>query len=135
VSDTRIEEAIRGAAIDILNREGARQFYLGGVFTIGLWRAADTPEVRAAITALHPGGVQVVHLEDARVPPPYREHKPLHVKTAAEWTPAEARGVAWAEWKAGVLNRLSEQHGATGQPGRITAATVRDGEGKVDGSE
>jgi hypothetical protein len=38
------------------------------------------------------------------------------------------QGVSWAEWKAAALNRLFQEQGVTGQPGRITAATVRDGE-------
>jgi hypothetical protein len=36
--------------------------------------------------------------------------------------------ISWAEWKARQLNRLFLDHGATGQPGRITAETVRRGE-------
>lgn len=36
-------------------------------------------------------------------------------------------GVEWAEWKAAALNRLFQELGITGQPGRITAATVRNG--------
>jgi hypothetical protein len=39
-------------------------------------------------------------------------------------------GTDWAERKAAALNRLFQEHGATGQPGRITAATVRHGEEK-----
>jgi len=37
----------------------------------------------------------------------------------------EDGGIPWAEWKAAALNRLFREQGATGQPGRITAATVR----------
>lgn len=37
-------------------------------------------------------------------------------------------GVPWCEWKAAALNRLFQEQGVTGQPGRITAATVRHGE-------
>jgi hypothetical protein len=37
-------------------------------------------------------------------------------------------GVSWAEWKARALNRLFKEQGATGRPGRITAATVAHGE-------
>lgn len=40
-------------------------------------------------------------------------------------------GTPWAVWKAGELNRLFQEQGVTGQPGRITAATVRDGERKA----
>ena len=38
--------------------------------------------------------------------------------------PPVERPMSWAEWKAMELNRLFLEHGATGQPGRITAATV-----------
>jgi hypothetical protein len=36
-------------------------------------------------------------------------------------------GTDWAEIKAAALNRLFHEQGVTGQPGRITAATVRHG--------
>ena len=36
----------------------------------------------------------------------------------------------WCQWKAAALNRLFKEQGVTGQPGRITAATVEDGEKK-----
>lgn len=36
--------------------------------------------------------------------------------------------MSWCEWKAAALNRLFQQQGGTGQPGRITTATVRHGE-------
>ena len=34
----------------------------------------------------------------------------------------------WYEWKVRALNRLFQEQGVTGQPGRITAETVRRGE-------
>jgi hypothetical protein len=37
-------------------------------------------------------------------------------------------GIPWADWQAAELNRLFQELGATGQPGRITAATVRHAE-------
>ncbi len=40
-------------------------------------------------------------------------------------------GVPWCEWKAAMLNRLFREQGVTGQPGRITAATVRHGEASI----
>jgi len=40
----------------------------------------------------------------------------------------DAAGIPWAEWKAAALNRLFQEHGTSGQPGRITAETVRHGE-------
>jgi len=39
-------------------------------------------------------------------------------------------GVSWMEWKAAALNRLFQEQGVTGQPSRITAATVEHGEKK-----
>jgi len=38
--------------------------------------------------------------------------------------------MSWYEWKAAALNRLFQEQGVTGQPGRIPAATVRHGERK-----
>ncbi len=40
----------------------------------------------------------------------------------------QERGVSPAEWKAAMLNHLFREQGTSGQPGRITAATVRHGE-------
>ena len=36
--------------------------------------------------------------------------------------------LSWAEWKAQSLNRLFQEQGLTGQPGRITVETVRHSE-------
>jgi hypothetical protein len=36
--------------------------------------------------------------------------------------------LSWAEWKARDLNRIFQERGLTGQPGRINAETVRRGE-------
>src|SRR5262249_8956986 len=118
VSETRVDQAIQHAAIDILNRIGARQFFRNGTFTVGLWSAADTPEARHAIALLHPGGVPVLHLEDA--PEKYRRYMPARLETEVTRTPCDTPGVPFAEWKAQQLNR--------GGPGRITAATIRHGE-------
>jgi hypothetical protein len=44
-------------------------------------------------------------------------------------------GISWAEWMAAALNQLFKEQGVIGQPGRITAATIRHGEfvrGRVD---
>ncbi|HXJ41550.1 MAG TPA: hypothetical protein VNH18_19895 [Bryobacteraceae bacterium] len=52
-------------------------------------------------------------------------------RTAASGNPDAARRelwLSWADWKAGVLNRLLQQEGITQQRGRITAATVLHGE-------
>jgi hypothetical protein len=62
--------------------------------------------------------------------------------TSAESSEIEAApdvsGWSWAEWKAGALNRLFQEQGTSGQPGRITAETVRHGErsrGRRSGNE
>jgi hypothetical protein len=52
--------------------------------------------------------------------------KPTHAPRLVE---ADPPGVSWCEWKAAALNRLFHEQGVTGQPGRITASTVRHGEG------
>ena len=43
-------------------------------------------------------------------------------------SPGHERTIPWPEWKAAALNRLFQEQGVTGEPGRITAATVRHGE-------
>jgi hypothetical protein len=45
-----------------------------------------------------------------------------------------SKGIAWAEWKAAALNRLFQEQGTMGKPGRITAATVLHGERKAGGN-
>lgn len=41
--------------------------------------------------------------------------------------PPGLRWASWDEWQATTLNRLFLQQGVRGEPGRITAATVRHG--------
>jgi hypothetical protein len=43
---------------------------------------------------------------------------------------AASAGVSLEDWKAVTLNRLFQDQGVSGEPGRITAATVRHGERK-----
>jgi hypothetical protein len=49
--------------------------------------------------------------------------------------PTTETGVPWAEWKAATLNRLFREQGAGGQPGHITAETVRHGKRKADNAK
>lgn len=42
--------------------------------------------------------------------------------------PRRERVMSWSEWKAGSLNRLFLEQGATAQSSRITAETVRHGQ-------
>jgi hypothetical protein len=59
------------------------------------------------------------------------EPVPMNVLAEMERNPAEPwkvrdRMLNETEWKAAALNRLFLEHGATGKPGRITAATIRN---------
>jgi hypothetical protein len=58
--------------------------------------------------------------------PPRTETSPLEPPAADP-----DAGIPYCEWRARQLNELFRQHGQTGQPGRITAATVADGLGKA----
>jgi hypothetical protein len=40
----------------------------------------------------------------------------------------DSTGLPWCAWKAETLNRLFQEQGVTGRPGRITATTVRRGQ-------
>jgi hypothetical protein len=50
------------------------------------------------------------------------------IEAAPDLSPDEGKSATWAEWKASMLNKLFLEQGVTGQPGKITAATVRHGE-------
>ena len=73
--------------------------------------------------------------DSAAIPPPAKWPQSLS-ELAAEVgqhsgdTEAARRDVwmDWCEWKARMLNCLFQEQGVTGQPGRITAATVEHGE-------
>lgn len=53
---------------------------------------------------------------------------PENGEARGERAGTDEAGVMWAEWKAAALNQLFREQGVTGQPGRITAATIRHGE-------
>ena len=143
-------ELARASAV--LNRGGVRIMALEGGATIGLWSDLDGPEVRAAIRTFGSDGMPVRYLDGAGVPMRYKVRRVdgERVLAAMEQHPAEPwkvrdrmlnemgwclNGVPWAEWKAAGLNRLFQEQGVTGKPGRITAATVRHGERKTRGTE
>jgi hypothetical protein len=52
------------------------------------------------------------------------------IEAAPDLSPDEGKSATRAEWKAAMLNKLFLEQGVTGQPGRITAATVLHGERK-----
>ena len=136
----------------VLNRAGVRIMALKGSAAIGVWSDLDGPEVRAALRTFGSDGPPVCYLDGAGIPMRYKlrrvegEPVPMNVVAEMEQHPAEPwkvrdrmlnemgwcpKGVPWAEWKAAGLNRLFQEQGATGRPGRTTAATVRHGERKA----
>ena len=139
----------------ILNRVGVRIMALEGGAAIGVWSDLNNPEVRAALRTFGSDAPPVRYLDGAGVPMRYKvrrvdgEPVPMNVLAEMERHPAEpwkvrdrmlnetgwcSKGIPWAEWKAAALNRLFREQGATGKPGRITAATVRHGERKAGGN-
>ncbi len=55
-------------------------------------------------------------------------HSRESAKFKVDLSTGSERLMSWAEWKAGALNQLFLDLGSTGQPGRITADTIRHGE-------
>jgi hypothetical protein len=140
-------ELTRASAI--LNRAGVRLMQLDGFPTIGIWSDLDGPEIRGALRTLSSGEVPVRYLDGAGIPTRYKLRRvpgePVTMNVLAEmerhpdqpWAVRDrmlhevrwrSKPTSWAEWKAAALNRLIQEQGVTGKPGRITAATVRHGE-------
>lgn len=147
----KAEALARLAQPAVLNRAGVRIMALEGGATIGVWSDLDGVEIRAALRSLGPDRLPVRYLDGAGVPMRYkvrrveREPVPMNVPAEMERHPAEpwgvrdrmlnemgwcSKGIPWAEWKAAALNRLFQEQGVTGRPGRIMAATVRHSERK-----
>jgi len=143
-------ELARASAV--LYRAGVRIMSLEGGATIGVWSDLDGPEVRAALRAFGSDRLPVRYLDGAGIPMRYKlrraegEPVPMNVLNEMERHPADpwkirdrmlkemgwcSKIMDWAEWKAAALNRLFQEPGTTGKPGRITAATVRHGERKA----
>ena len=142
-------ELARASAV--LNRAGVRLMQLDGVTTIGIWSDLDGPEVRKALRVFGSDGLPVRYLDGAAVPMRYKlrrvEGEPVPQSVLLEmerslrepWKVRDrllqemgwcSKANSWAEWKAARLNRLFQEQGVTGRPGRITAATVLHGETK-----
>jgi len=149
--ETGPDPAELARASAVLNRAGVRIMPLEGGAAIGVWSDLDGPEVRAALRTFGSDVLPVRYLDGAGVPVRYKlrrvdgEPVTMNVLAAMEQHPAEpwkvrdrmlnemglcSKGTPWAEWKAAALNRLFQEQGTSGQPGRITAATVRHGERK-----
>lgn len=130
----------------VLKRLGVRQMEIDGVTIIGVWSDLDGPELRTALRIHEKEGLPLRYLDGKNIPARYQlrnvagEPVPLRVLAAMEQCPAapwavrdqmlgEARirrsATSWAEWKAQELNRLFQEKGVTGQPGKITPETIR----------
>jgi hypothetical protein len=117
---------------------------------VGIWSDLDGPELRAALRTYGSDELPMRYL-DGDVPMRFKLRKvlgepvPPNVLAAMEQEPSQPwvirdrmldemswspDGVPWAEWKATSLNKLFQDQGVTGQPGKITVATVLDGERK-----
>ncbi len=119
-------ELARASAV--LNRAGVRIMTLEGGATIGVWSDLDGPEIRAALRTLGLDVLPVRYLDGVGVPMRYKarlvegEPVPISVLAEMERNPVEP-------WEVRAL-RLFQGPGTSGRPGRITAATVRDGRRK-----
>lgn len=133
----------------VLSRAGVRLMRLDGITTVGIWSDLDGPEIRKALRTFGSHQLPVRYLDGADVPTRYKlrrvdgEPVPMNVLTEMQrhqdepWKVRDrmlqemrwcSKATSWAEWKASALNRLFQEQGVTGRPGRITAATVRRGE-------
>ena len=131
LSDPDSAELARASAV--LGRAGVRIMALAGGATIGVWSDTDGPEVRAALRAFGWDGLPVRYLDGTGVPMRYKARRvdgepvPMNVLAAMEQHPPDP-------WK--VRDRMLKEMGwrpkRAGQPGRITAATMRHGAKKDD---
>jgi hypothetical protein len=131
-------------ASGVLNRAGVRIMRSEGAATIGVWSDLDGPDARAALRTFGSDGLPVRYLDGAGIPIRYKvrrvEGEPVPMNVLAEMERHQAdswkvrdrmlnemgwslKGIAGVAWKA-----------AARRPGRITAATVRQGERKAGGN-
>jgi hypothetical protein len=92
-----IDPVVYRTAIDMLNGIGARHIMVDGVFTIAIWASRDTEQIRWAAQSIHPEGVQIMHLEDHRVPERYRVRRGDY---------PDEFGTDWATWERQRLNAI-----------------------------
>jgi hypothetical protein len=71
-SDEEPDEEAIGRALGVLNALGVRIMRLKGVFTLGVWRRADTPTPRDAIRTVGLAALPVSYLDDPGIPARYR---------------------------------------------------------------
>jgi hypothetical protein len=117
-----------GGATDVLNRYGVR--LIGGA--IGLWQAADLPEVRIALKAVGLGDAEVRYLDDPDWDIPSRFQKFVPRVIQQTWDEQGMLGTPEerieAEWKARLINATFDLLGTSPNRSHITAETVLHGE-------
>lgn len=69
-----------------------------------------------------------------RLPVRFLEGDGIPMRCKVRHVRERERSMSWSEWKEVALNRLFQEQAATRPPGRITAASVRHGEGKAGGN-
>lgn len=78
ILDGEIDQTIKAAAVDLLNRLGVRIIEAREPerFWVGIWRQVDSKELREALRVLGLDHLRIVYLDDPRVPEKYRERRP-----------------------------------------------------------
>jgi hypothetical protein len=77
--------------------------------------------------------LNLLHTEAAGTGPVSHRRSEENGNETTHASEPEFVAVSWAQWKADALNQLFQGQGVTGQPGRITAATVTHGERRRSG--
>jgi len=136
VAPAEPDQAELARANAVLSRAGVRLMVLEG--TVGVWSDLDGPNVRAALRVFGTDRSHVRYLDSHGIPARYKERRvdgeavPLSVLKAMEREPESPWTVRdrMPESNAARLNRLFQEQGTSGRPGRITAATIQNGERK-----
>lgn len=118
-------------AVQMLNERGARLIVRGGQHVIGVWKDADSRELREALEVVGYGEAPVFYLDDptAGIPERYRHFMPDYVK--AIWTRKGLLATPSQRLEAAVkaqrLNRILDTYGAASGHSGVTADTVLHG--------
>src|SRR5262249_32284894 len=110
--------------VSLLEARGIRLQEIDGRIRCTGPLGALTPQLREALATLKPDVLAILSTRNA-------ESGAVENEAGGSLSQADvldASGIPWAKWKATDLNRLFQEQGVTGAPGKITEATVRHGE-------